>query len=343
VPNAELEPRKQAVLKAVVTEFTVTAVPVGSHQLVTRHFVNLSPATIRNELSELGELGYLVQPHTSAGRVPTDRGYRYFVDFLMEVEPVPHPIDSYVREQLAAAPPEIPVLVERVATVLAQVTRNAAVASTPHGSRPRIKHLDLVSLEGAEILIVLLVEGNLLRQSVVEVSRPVTQTELTRLANKLNRRLAGREREELRRRQAALGPDLEMEVLGHLDRMLERFERGGESLALHDGVRNLLRQPEFAEAARLHEVLEVLEESRHLASLLQDLVADSDLEIVIGSENQTSQLRSCTLVLTTYGPSRQLRGVLGVVGPTRMDYGQVVARLRTVAHRASERMAEACA
>jgi len=109
---------------------------------------------------------------------------------------------------------------------------------------------------------------------------------------------------------------------------------------LHDGVRNLLRQPEFAEASRLHQVLEVLEETRHLAALLQELVGESEMQIVIGSENQATQLRSCTVVLTTYGPTRRIRGVLGVLGPTRMDYGQVVARLQAVARRASERMTE---
>ena len=113
--------------------------------------------------------------------------------------------------------------------------------------------------------------------------------------------------------------------------------------AIFDRCNELLRQPEFSEASRLHDVLEVLEETRYLATMLQELVGNSDLQIVIGSENQTSQLRSCTVVLTTYGPTRRIRGVLGVVGPTRMDYGQVVGRLRTVARWASERMAEAYA
>ncbi|HKF76395.1 MAG TPA: HrcA family transcriptional regulator, partial [Candidatus Dormibacteraeota bacterium] len=135
----------------------------------------------------------------------------------------------------------------------------------------------------------------------------------------------------------------EREILTQLSRTLELFEQGGQTLVMHDGVRNLLRKPEFAEASRLHEVLEVLEETRYLASLLQDLAQESDMQIVIGSENQTAQLRSCTVVLTTYGPTRRIRGVLGVVGPTRMDYGQVVGRLQTVARWASERMAEAYA
>jgi heat-inducible transcriptional repressor len=335
-----MEPRKQEILKAVVREFTVSAVPVGSQALVSRHFLNLSSATVRNELSELADLGYLVQPHTSAGRIPTDRGYRYFVDFLMDLQPVPAQVESFIQGELRLAPADPQALLERVATTVAAVTQNAAIASLPHGPLARIKHLDLVSLEPTEVLVILLVEGNLIRQHVISVSRPADQAELSRLANKLNRELVGEDRDELVPRLQRLGKGLEKEILTRLLQTLELFERGTETLVLHDGVRNLLRQPEFSEASRLHDVLEVLEETRYLATILQELVGDSDLQIVIGSENSTTQLRSCTLVLTTYGPTRRIRGVMGVVGPTRMDYGQVVGRLQMVARSASERMAD---
>jgi len=335
-----MEPRKQDILKAVVREFTVTAVPVGSQALVSRHFLNLSSATVRNELSELADLGYLVQPHTSAGRIPTDRGYRYFVDFLMDLQNVPAPVETFIQGELRSAPSDPQALLERVATTAASVTQNAAIATLPHGPQARLKHVDLVSLEPTEVLVILLVEGNLIRQQVMSVSRPVDQAELSRLANKLNRELVGKDRDALDLRLKRLGRSLEREIVTRLAQTLELFEQGVETLVLHDGVRNLLRQPEFAEASRLHQVLEVLEETRHMATLLQELVGDSELQIVIGSENQATQLRSCTVVLTTYGPTRRIRGVLGVLGPTRMDYGQVVARLRSVARRASERMAE---
>ncbi len=338
-----MEQRKQDILKAVVSEFTVTGVPVGSQALVTRHFLNLSSATIRNELSELADLGYVIQPHTSAGRIPTDRGYRYFVDFLMQLEPVPAQVESFIHSELSTAPADPQALMERVATTLASITQNAALASLPHGPQARIKHVDLVSLEPTAVLVIVLVEGNLIRQHVMSVTKPVDQTELSRLSAKLNRELVGKDRDDLALRIKRLGKGLEKELLMRLSQTLELFEQGAETLVLHDGVRNLLKQPEFAEASRLHQVLEVLEETRYLATLLQDLVGDSDTQIVIGSENQTTQLRSCTLVLTTYGPTRRVRGVLGVVGPTRMAYGQVVGRLQTVARRASDRLAEAYA
>src|SRR5437588_8977923 len=170
-----MEPRKQDILKAVVREFTITAVPVGSQVLVSRHFLNLSSATVRNELSELADLGYLAQPHTSAGRIPTDRGYRYFVDFLMDLEPLPAQVESFIEGELRLAPLDPQALLEKVATTVASVTQNAAVVSAPSGPQARIKHIDLVSLEPNEVLLILLVEGNLIRQQVIPVTHTASQ------------------------------------------------------------------------------------------------------------------------------------------------------------------------
>src|SRR6266536_2122132 len=186
-----MEPRKQEILKAVVREFTVTAEPVGSHALVSRHFLNLSSATVRNELSE-----------------PTDMGYRYFVDFLMDLQPVPVPVEAFIQGEMRMAPTDPQALLERVATTVAAVTQNAAIASLPHGPQARIKHIDLVSLEPSEVLVILLVEGNLIRQHIITVSRQVDQAELSRLANRLNRALVGKDRDGLALRLERLGRGL---------------------------------------------------------------------------------------------------------------------------------------
>jgi len=335
-----MENRKEAILRAVVKEFTSSAVPVGSQALHSRYFVNLSSATIRSELAELADRGYLIQPHTSAGRIPTDSGYRYFVDFLMDLEEVPERVRVYINDELGHATADVQGLVERVAMTTAAVTQNASVASAPQGSQGRIKHVDLVSLEPKEVLLILLLEGNLLRQQVVQVSQAANQPELTLLASKFNGTLVGKAGEEVRRRYDSAVLGLEKEVLGRIVAALDQYEQGAENLVVHDGVRNLLRQPEFAESSRLQQVLEVLEETRYLTVLLRELIGNSDLQIVIGSENASSQLQGCAVVLTTYGPSNHLKGVLGVIGPTRMAYSQTVARLRAVARSASDRMAE---
>jgi heat-inducible transcriptional repressor len=335
-----MESRKQAILRAVVHEFTTSAVPVGSQALQSRYFVNLSSATIRSELAELVDLGYLNQPHTSAGRIPTDSGYRYFVDFLMDVEAIPERVRTYIDDEMRVAPADEQGMVERVAMTLAAVTQNASVASAPQGALARIKHVDLVSLEPQDVLLILLLEGNLLRQQVVKTSHPATQATLTRLAARLNASLGGRASDEARRHYDAAPLGLEKELLGQVIAVLDVYEKGSDNLVVHDGVRNLLRQPEFAESSRVHQVLEVLEETRYLTVLLRQLIGDSDLQIVIGSENTSDHLKGCAVVLTSYGPSDRIKGVLGVVGPTRMAYSQTVARLQAVARAASDRMAE---
>jgi len=335
-----MEPRKRSILKAVVHEFTESAIPVGSQALVSRYFLNLSSATIRNELSNLGDLGYLIQPHTSAGRIPTDQGYRYFVDFLMDSETVAPKVSEYIGEQIRTAPADSQAFVEKVAMVVATVTQNASVVTAPHGSRGRLKHLDLVSLEPRAALLILLMEGNLLRQQVIELSAEINQEGLTQLANRMLAEHGGKDRETIAERLTVLPLGIELEITSRVHALLEQFEQGAETLVVHDGVRNLLKQPEFSDAYRLQEVLEILEESRHLSALLRGLIGDSDLQVVIGSENGTEQLRSCTVALTTYGPSGRLKGTLGVVGPTRMQYGQIVGRLGAVARAASDRLAE---
>lgn len=300
----------------------------------------MSSATVRNELSNLGDLGYLIQPHTSSGRIPTDQGYRYFVDFLMDSEAVGTQVNEYITEQVRSAPADGQAFVERVAMVVATVTQNASVVTAPHGPRARLKHLDLVSLEPKAVLLILLVEGNLLRQQVIELSQAMDQPGLSRLSLRILEDLAGKDREAISRRMATLPVGPERDILSRVNDLLLQFEQGAETLVVHDGVRNLLRQPEFANSHRLHEVLEVLEESRHLSSLLRELIGESDLQVVIGSENLTEQLRSCTVALTTYGPAGRLKGTLGVVGPTRMQYGQIVGRLGAIAKAASSRMTE---
>jgi heat-inducible transcriptional repressor len=335
-----MEPRKKAILKAVVQEFTESAVPVGSQALVSRYFLNLSSATIRNELSNLGDLGYLIQPHTSSGRIPSDLGYRYFVDFLMESQSVTPQVDDYISDQIRNAPADSQAFVEKVAMVVATVTQNASVVTAPHGPRARLKHLDLVSLEPRVVLLILLVEGNLLRQQVLELTVRMEQDGLTKLGNRILAQLVGEDREAVSARIRLLTVGPEQEILQRIHDLLDQFERGAETLVVHDGVRNLLKQPEFSDANRLQEVLEILEESRHLSALLRELIGESDLQVVIGSENGTEQLRSCSVALTTYGPAGRLPGTLGVVGPTRMQYAQIVGRLGAVARAASDRMAE---
>ena len=336
-----LDPRKQKILKAVVSDYTITGVPVGSQVLASKYSLSLSSATIRNELADLVLSGYLLQPHTSAGRIPTDRGYRYFVDFLMETETAPAGVRRAVRSGFDDAGPELEAVLERAAMVLAQITENVSLVTAPEASEARLKHIDLVSLEPQSVLIILVLEGNLLKQQVVNLDRPTSQEDLSRMAAMLNRKVRGHTAQELSARLTELAAD-RGEQRRILERILESIKSHPsqrQTVVLHDGVRNLLRQPEFTQAGRPEELLELIEQGAQLAGILQQVPFEKEVEVIIGRENTSSELRECSLVLTTYRVADRLRGTIGVIGPTRMRYGQVVARVRLVSQAASEALA----
>jgi heat-inducible transcriptional repressor len=336
-----LDDRKRQILKAVVSDYTLTGVPVGSQVLAAKYFIALSSATIRNELADLVGTGYLQQPHTSAGRIPTDRGYRYFVDFLMEAESVPTNVRRVARIEFESAARSVEGILEKAAMVLAQVTQNVSLVTAPEMSESRIKHVDLVSLEPRSVLLILVLEGNLIQQQVVRLDRPTSQEDLSRMAAMLNRKVKGETADQLSARLSQLGPDrdAQRQILSQLVESIKVHQAERQTVVLHDGVRNLLRQPEFVEVSRLEELLELIEQGAQMAGILQQVAFDKDVEIIIGRENTSSGLRECSLVLTTYKMADRIRGTIGVVGPTRMHYGQVVARLRLVSQSMSEALA----
>ena len=336
-----LDDRKRQILKAVVSDYTLTGVPVGSQVLAAKYFIALSSATIRNELADLVGTGYLQQPHTSAGRIPTDRGYRYFVDFLMEAESVPSNVRRVARIEFESAPASVEGILEKAAMVLAQVTENVSLVTAPEMSESRIKHIDLVSLEPRSVLLILVLEGNLIQQQVVRLDRATSQEDLSRMAAMLNRKVKGESADQLTARLSQLGPDrdAQRQILSQLVESIKVHQAQRQTVVLHDGVRNLLRQPEFVEVSRLEELLELIEQGAQMAGILQQVAFDKDVEIIIGRENTSSGLRECSLVLTTYKMADRIRGTIGVVGPTRMHYGQVVARLRLVSQSMSEALA----
>src|SRR5437879_596993 len=279
-----LDERKQQILKAVVSDYTVTGMPVGSQVLAAKYFIALSSATIRNELADLVGTGYLQQPHTSAGRIPTDRGYRYFVDFLMEAEAASPTIRRTVKQEFESAPRSVDGILEKAAMVLSQVTENVSLVTAPEVSESRIKHIDLASLEPQSVLIILVLEGNLIKQQIVSLERPTSQEDLSRMAAMLNQKLRGQTAEELAARLTQLGADRgeQRRILEQLIESIRTYQSRRQTVVLHDGVHNLLRQPEFVERTRLEELLELIEQGAQLSAILQQVAFEKDVEIIIG-------------------------------------------------------------
>jgi heat-inducible transcriptional repressor len=331
-----LDSRKQQILKAVVADYTRTGVPVGSHALAI-HLATWSSATIRNELANLVEVGYLLQPHTSAGRVPSDRGYRYYVDFLMEEEPVPAAVRRQMDPFFTQLTGGLEETLEVAARALALVSDAVSMVTGPRALGATLKHLDIISLEPRHALLLLVLEGNLIRQQPIAVSRDADQAELTGLANLLNETLQGSDARTVAGLTAGKrAGSLWSEVVPAIGALMESVDAGQDTLVVHDGVRNLLHQPEFGDVGRFQEILDLLEEERVLGEMLAAIEINHGTQIMIGRETGLEQLRLCSLVMTTYRVGAQRWGTLGVLGPTRMQYSQVAPRVRYVATRVGD-------
>jgi heat-inducible transcriptional repressor len=333
-----LDDRKEQVLKAVVVDYTSTAVPVGSQALAARYFARWSAATIRNELAFLMDSGHLRQPHTSSGRVPSTRGYRYFVDNLMHEEALDPDLVAKLEKTFAELPPDLEAILEGTAMTVARAADNVGVVTAPRTTECRLKHLDLIHLDGSRVLAVVVLEGNLVRQQPLELPESIEQEALTRLAERMNRGHAGKSAAEIRASaRAAKVKAWEKAAIAGIADVMVAHDAQSATIVVHDGVRNLVKQPEFVDAEHLLPVLEVLEESRDLARVLESLDPAEEIEVVIGDENADMHLRECSLVMTTYSGAG-ITGTLGTIGPTRMRYPEVVARLRLIAELAGRRI-----
>lgn len=327
-----LDARKAQILKAVVSDYTRTGVPVGS-QALAGHLAAWSSATIRNELATLVNIGYLLQPHTSAGRVPSDLGYRYYVDFLMDEEEVPASVRRQMEPFLASMPSGLEEILEVAATALAVATDAVSLVTGPRAMGSTVKHIDLVALDPKHALLVLVLEGNLVRQHALALSEPAQQAALSALAATLNDEIAGLDADAIAALRETAATGLRDEVLADIVTFMSSVDAQQDTLVVHDGVRNLLRQPEFGDVELLQQVIQVVEEERTLAALIAQMHLDRGVQIMIGRENGLVELSRCSLVLTTYRAGGDRRGTIGVLGPTRMLYGQVGPRVRYVAQR----------
>ena len=335
-----LDDRKLAVLRAIVEDFVSTNEPVGSKALVDRHNLDVSPATIRNDMAVLEEQGYIVQPHTSAGRIPTDQGYRLFVDRLSGVKPLSGAERRAIETFLAGAY-DLDSVVMRTVRLLAQLTRQVAVVQYPSLTRSTVRHIELVPLADRRLLLVLITDTGRVEQRTVELPGEIGDESITQLRAVLNACLDGRRLAdvpsvvaELPERVSSIEQPNAAAVFSVIvDTVVERHE---ERIVV-GGAANLT-QADFSRG--LHEVLEALEEQVVLMRLLGESGDQAAVTVRIGSENEVDGLRSTSLVATGYGAGNQALARLGVPGPTRMDYPTAMGAVRAVARYVGQILAE---
>jgi heat-inducible transcriptional repressor len=335
-----LEERKLEVLRAIVEDFVLTNEPVGSKSLVDRHNLDVSPATIRNDMAVLEEQGFIVQPHTSAGRIPTDKGYRLFVDRLSGVKPFSAAERRAIETFLAGAY-DLDDVVTRTVRLLAQLTRQVAVVQYPSLRRSSVRHIELVPLADRKLLLVLITDTGRVEQRMAELPAPITDDGITQLRAVLNACLDGKRLADAATVIGGLPGRIPPEDRGNATAVfsviLETLVERHEEKVVVSGASNLT-PADFSRG--LHEVLEALEEQVVLMRLLGESGDHALVTVRIGAENEVEGLRSASVVAAGYGSGDVALAKLGVLGPTRMDYPTAMGAVRAVARYVGQILAE---
>jgi heat-inducible transcriptional repressor len=337
--SGPLDLRRQAILRAVIEEYIATATPVGSQVLVERYRLGVSSATVRAVLADLETDGLLTHPHTSAGRIPTDAGYRWYVESVVASVPLPAVEQLMIRHQFGQVEFASEHWFRLAASTLASVTRAAGLATPAKARAARVRRVDVVALQDRRASLILVTREGAIKQIVVTLDDPITQDRLTAIAGRLNELMADQTADGIERRLAWAGTP----AADPVDVMVRRFaERAARALreyddaaveeVFSDGLLNVLDAPEFAGGDKLRRVFSALENRSYLSDLLGRVAAagPGHVQVFIGRENVATDMEDVSLVLAPYGRPGRAVGVVGVLGPTRLAYPQAIGTVRFV-------------
>ncbi len=330
-----LEDRKRKLLQAAIYHYVRTAKPVGSQIIVDKYNFGMSSATVRNLLSDLEKEGFLIQPYTSAGRIPTDKGYRFYVDSLMEVQSLAAAEEDKIRKEYAVRTKEMEELMVSTSRMLSTLSHYTGMILSPRFDESLLRHLQLIPLGGGKVLVVIVSESGLIRHRVVDLEKPIDADRLATIAELLTRRLQGLPLSEVRN-----------EILDHIEAAEQDYSqamsvakelarkafdlRSAEAELYVDGRENIVSIPDFDDYAELSHLLKVVEEKNVLTSILEQAMKKGGLSIKIGTENRRAELRGVSVVSSTYKMGDKNVGVLGILGPRRMEYGRMIALVEAV-------------
>ena len=352
--DEQLDERKVKILKAIIKNYLETGEPVGSRTISKFTDMKLSSATIRNEMADLEELGYIVQPHTSAGRIPTDKGYRLYVDDMMsekeqnitnrenEVAVKEQELSS-MKDMLGEKVEKVEELLQNVAKVLAKDTNYATMVTTPKVTGNKLKFVQLSQLEANKILAVIVMEGNLIRNKVITVSEDLSQENLLKLNILINTTLTGLTLEQMKlsivskmENQAGEHINLVKEVL---DAIVDTISSADDLKIYTSGATNIFKYPELSDSTKASELIYALEEKQSLSDLVvdddnsvdeQDSSSNNGIQVYIGNETPIESMKDCSVVTATYELQDGMKGTIGIIGPKRMDYEKVVETLKNM-------------
>lgn len=336
----QLNERKTKILQAIIRNYLETGEPVGSRTISKYTDLNLSSATIRNEMSDLEEMGYILQPHTSAGRIPSDKGYRLYVDTMMEEKDKEL---EELKEMMLEREDKMDHLLKQVAKLLAVNTNYATMISAPTIHTNKLKFIQLSRVDVRQLLVVVVIEGNVIKNNIVPVAEELDDETLLKLNILLNTNLNGLALEEINlsmvmamKQQAGMHSDIVADVI---DAIAESI-RAEEDLEIYtSGANNIFKYPELADQQKASEIINTFEEKQMLNELVQNTLADESntgIQVYIGNETPIQTMKDCSVVTATYELGEGMRGTIGIIGPKRMDYDKVVGTLKTITHQLDE-------
>ena len=330
-----LDERKTKILNAIIKNYLETGEPVGSRTISKYTDLNLSSATIRNEMSDLEELGYILQPHTSAGRIPSDKGYRFYVDHLMEEK------DKEVADMKAFViehTEKMDQVLQQVAKLLAVNTNYATMITSPQTHHSKVKFLQLSNVDEHNILVVVVLEGNLVKNKIIPVDEPIDNEQMLKLNMLLNTNLTGFSMEEINLGTIALLKEkagIHSKLIGSvLDAVAEAINEGEDLEIYTSGATNILKYPELSDSGNASELLNAFEEKDQLVSLVTENLAEDEkqtgIQVYIGNEAPIQTMKDCSVVTATYVLGEGVKGTIGIIGPKRMDYENVMSNLKNL-------------
>jgi heat-inducible transcriptional repressor len=330
--EVQLSERQQDILRLVVREYVKTAAPIGSNSIVANYNLGVSSATIRNDMAVLEEFGYLMQPYTSAGRVPTEAGYRYFVEKLMEQVELPTEEQRMISHQFHQARLELDQWLRLSVAVLAHTSHNASLITAPKSTLCHLKHIELISIRDNIVLLILVLQGGMLKQQIISFDNPVEQRELIPLAGQLTELWSGLDADSIATTATTLTNDITLEVSDVVVETMRRIDTRRSSDVYRDGLLNILNHPEFKEREGIQQIIRALEERQVVEKLVGEALQHGGVQIIIGGEGKWEEFSEVGIVLARYGVEDKATGAMGVIGPLRMPYSRTVSVVRYMSH-----------
>ncbi len=334
----DLGSRKRLILQAIIEDYINTAEPVGSRKISKKYLTGTSSATIRNEMADLEDMGYIEQPHTSAGRIPSDKGYRLYVDTIMKQNTVNDAQNERIKQEFIDSVGEIDRLVKHASKLLSQMTQYTSIVLAPQLRRTRIRQIQLIRIDNATVLAVIITDAGIVKNSILRLAQDVQPDALIRITNMLNDKLTdlGMENEESFDIEDMLDNSAGYrEIIEQIvPELIKTLLYSDTAEIYHDGVSNILNLPEYSDINKARDFLNAMEEKDLLFKVLNDI--HNDMCICIGSENKIEQFRECSLIKATYKVSDKIIGSVGIIGPTRMEYSRAISIVECMTKNLSE-------